>query len=310
MAGVFIALALAVSAYLIINYTRMTNGYSSLWFLAVLPAFLSALICYIGDPKRTRDSALYWLVPPVLVAMVAAGSVWFLREGIICLIMLSPIWLISGWAGAFILRRVRGKPVDTGVFRSSFLLLPLLAGLAENSLTFAPQDFTVTRHVEVDATPQDIWPYIVSNPHIAPSEGRWTVSQNIVGLPRPSATVMNGTGKGAIRTAYWGDHVHFDEIITGWQPGHRMAWDFRFTNTSLQDYTDRHISPDGPILKVASGEYRFERLASGKTRVTLSTRYTAKTHVNLYAALWGELFLGDVQNNILTVVKDRAEKGA
>jgi hypothetical protein len=288
----------------------MANGYSSLWFLAILPAFLSALICYIGDPKRTRDSALYWLVPPVLVALVAAGSIWFLREGIICLIMLSPIWLISGWAGAFILRRVRGKPIDTGVFRSSLLLLPLLAGMAENSLTFAPRDFTVTRQVVVDATPQEIWPYTLSNAHIAPSEGRWTFSQNIVGLPRPSATVMDGTGTGAIRTAYWGDHIHFDEIITRWQPGRRLAWDFRFTNTSLQDYTDKHISPDGPILKVASGEYRFERLASGKTRVTLSTRYTAKTHVNLYAAAWGELFLGDVQNNILAVVKDRAEKGA
>ena len=93
VAGFAIALALAASAYQLITYftagdAASGNGYSSLWFLAVLPAFLSAMICYIGDPKRTGESAIYWLVPPVLVGLVAIGSVYFLREGVICLIMM------------------------------------------------------------------------------------------------------------------------------------------------------------------------------------------------------------------------------
>jgi hypothetical protein len=86
-----------------------------------------------------------------------------------------------------------------------------------------------------------------------------------------------------------------------------LRWDFAFTNTSLQDYTDRHISPDGPMLKITAGDYTLERVAPNRTRLTLQTRYIAKTHANLYAALWGEVFLGDIESNVLAIIKHRAE---
>ena len=37
------------------------------------------------------------------------------------------------------------------------------------------------------------------------------------------------------------------------------------------------------------------------------TNYVAMTHVNFYARWWGELLLGDIQDNVLAVVKQRAE---
>lgn len=308
LAGFVLALTLAVSAYLLIDFSREDNGFSSLWFLAVLPAFLSALICYIGDPRRSRSNGFYWITPVILVALVFAGSMWFLREGVICLIMLSPVWLVCGWIGAFMVRRLRKPRIDPTVFRSSLLLLPLLAGVAESQMTFPHQDFIVTRQIVIDADAATVWPYTVANAHIAPSEGRWTFSQNLAGLPRPRATVMHGEGVGAIRTAHWGDDIHFDEVVTDWRPGQRLAWDFAFTNASVQDRIDRHISPDGPVLTVASGEYVLRRLGPDKTLLILRTRYTAKSHVNLYAAVWGEVFLGDIQSNVLSVIRDRAER--
>jgi len=110
VAGFGVALALAVSAYLLINASEATNiAFGSVWFLAILPAYLCALICYVGDPDRTRSRSFYWRVPPGLCGIVVLGSVVVLREGVICLIMLSPIWLVSGWIGAFVVRANR-KP--------------------------------------------------------------------------------------------------------------------------------------------------------------------------------------------------------
>jgi hypothetical protein len=74
----------------------------------------------------------------------------------------------------------------------------------------------------------------------------------------------------------------------------------------LQHHTDEHIAPDGPLLKIDTGDYRLTPLPDGTTRLTLRTNYVAMTHVN-FARWWGELLLGDIQDNVLAVVKQRAE---
>lgn len=308
LSGFALALAIAFSAYLLLNASKAGGGwFGSLWFLALLPALLSALICYIGDPDQDRTAGFYFVVPLVLVGIVAVGSALFLREGVICLIMLSPIWIASGWAGAFLLRSQRRRAVSRNTLQSSFLIIPLLAGVAEAQIPRPHEQVLLTRSIVVRATPGEIWPYAVSNRSIGPREGRWTLTHDVIGLPRPRATVLDGVGVGAVRTAYWGDHINFEERITEWTPGRKLGWTFHFSNTSLRDYTDKHISPDGEFLKIDSGDYTIRPISADTTELTLNTRYIAMTHVNLYARLWGEFLLGDTQDNVLTIIKDRAE---
>ncbi len=308
LSGFALALTIAFSAYLLLNASKAgAPWFASLWFLALLPALLCALICYFGDPDQDRSSGFYWTVPIVLVALVAFGSAWFLREGVICLIMLSPVWLVSGWAGAFLMRAQRRRSKTRRTFESSFLIIPLLAGLVEGQIPRPNDQIELTRSIVVQATPQEIWPYAVSNPAIGPREGRWTITHNIIGLARPRATVLNGAGVGAVRDAYWGDNINFQELITQWTPGVKLGWRFRFSNNSLQNYTDRHISPDGELLTIESGDYTIRPISADRTELTLRTRYVARTHVNLYAQLWGEFLLGDTEDNILTIIKDRSE---
>lgn len=303
-----LALAIALSAYLVINLSSATNfAFASFWFLAILPAYLCALICYVGDPDRTMPSSFYWQVPPVFVAIILAGSVIFLREGIICLVMLAPIWMVFGWFGAFALRHSRKGSVDPRRMHASLLFLPLMGGAVESAIPIPHDLVSLDRAVVIHARPAEIWPFAVANAHIRPDEGRWTFSQSVLGLPRPRATVMHGAGLGAVRTAYWGDKIDFDEDITQWQPSRRLGWTFSFANSSLQDFTDKHIAPDGQFLKIDSGDYTLTPLGGDATLLTLRTRYIAKTHVNFYAELWGEILLGDIESNVLAVIKQRAE---
>lgn len=308
LSGFALALTIALSAFLLFNFSKAGGAwFASLWFLALLPALLCALICYIGDPDQNRPAGFYWLAPLVLVGIVDVGSALFLREGVICLIMLSPIWLASGWTGAFLLRSQRKRAISRNTLQSSFLIIPLLAGVVEAQIPRPHEQVLLTRSILVHATPAEIWPYAVSNRSISPREGRWTITHNIIGLPRPRATVMNGAGVGAVRTAFWGDHINFEERITQWAPGRRLGWNFSFSNSSLQDYTDKHISPDGEFLKIDSGDYTIRPISSDTTELTLNTRYIAMTHVNLYARLWGEFLLGDTEDNVLTIIKSRSE---
>lgn len=74
--------------------------------------------------------------------------------------------------------------------------------------------------------------------------------------------------------------------------------------------TDRHLLPNTKHFTVMSGGYDLQPLAGGRTRVTLHTTYRASTHVNGYARFWGELFLGDLENNLLATIKQRAAQGS
>jgi len=308
LAAFMFALAVALSAYVLIDATKANRlAFASVWFLAVLPAFLSALICYVGDPAGDRSSGFYWGIPPILVGIVVIGSACFLHEGVICLIMLSPVWLISGWIGAFVLRARRNRAGSGNVLQCSLLLLPLAAGAVESQIPYPYERVTLVRSIRIRATPAEIWPFTLSNAHITDTEGGWTFAQNIAGIPRPRETRLRGVGPGATRTAYWGDSIDFDEIITDWQPEKRLAWKFSFTNSSLENYTDQHIAPDGQFLKIDSGDYTLRSLGPDITLLTLRTNYIAKTHVNTYAKLWGEVLLGGVQDNILAILQQRAE---
>ncbi|PTS90833.1 MULTISPECIES: hypothetical protein [unclassified Caulobacter] len=309
LSGFALALIIALSAFLLLSASHAGSvWFASLWFLALLPAVLCALICYIGDPDQTRSATFYWNVPLVLCALVCVASVFVLHEGVICLVMLSPVWLGSGWAGAFVMRAQRGRRVRA--LESSFLIIPLVAAMVEAQIPFPHETVTLTRSVLINAPPEAIWPYAVSSRDIDVHEGRWTVTHNLIGMPRPRESVMAGTGVGAVRTAYWGEHVNFQERIVAWEPGQKLGWRFNFTNSSVQEYTDKHISPDGQFLTVDSGDYRLRPVNAGTTELTLTTRYIAKTHVNPYAKLWGELMMGDVQENVLTIIKDRAERAS
>lgn len=304
-----LALVIALTAFMLFSASRAgTIWFASLWFLALLPAMLCALICYIGDPDRNRTSGFYWLVPLILCAIVCLASVFILHEGVICLIMVAPIWLVSGWVGAFLMRSQRNR--RGRVLESSFLIIPLVAGVVEAQIPTPHETVTLSRSVVVKAAPEEIWPYAVSSRDIGADEGRWTVTHNIIGMPRPRESSVSGVGVGAVRTAYWGDHVNFEERIVTWEPGRKLGWAFSFTNSSVQDYTDKHISPDGEFLKIDSGDYILRPISSDMTEVTLTTRYVAKTHVNPYAKLWGELMMGDIHDNVLTIIKDRAERDA
>ena len=110
-----------------------------------------------------------------------------------------------------------------------------------------------------------------------------------------------------IRHAGWGEHVTFEEHITAFEVNKNMAWKFIFPNDSVSAYTDRHISADGYHLKVKTGEYELVSLSPRQTKLTLETNYRATSPVNLYAKLWGEFILGDIQNNILNLIQVRAE---
>ena len=248
------------------------------------------------------------MVPVWTLVAVVLVSMFVLREGVICVLILSPLWLISGFGGSMLVYRFRRSVTNGRVFSSAVLVLPLLVISLEPSLPVPRDDYVVTRSVVVAAPPHRIWPLLRGIPDVRADEGRWNISQDIIGVPRPLSARLFGEGVGAERTANWGAHVAFRERIVEWQEGRRIGWRFDFDGSRGWEFTDRHLVPDSPYFRITTGGYALTPLDAGRTLLSLETRYWIATPVNHYASLWGELFLGDLEDNLLALVKGRAER--
>jgi hypothetical protein len=308
--AIAVALVFAFGVYALLNATRPQTGVISFSFLLALPAAVSAFACYIADPSATRSLSFYMLMPFWLLLAIIAASIVLLHEGVICVIILSPLWLISGMIGTGIAYRSRVRVEERTTYCSISLLVPLLVMQVEPSIPLPEADVAVTRSAVVDASPERLWPLLRGIPDVRPGEGQWNLTQDVIGVPRPLGARLVGEGIGAERRADWGRDVRFREKVIAWAPGSTIGWRFIFDDIEGWRFTDRHLMPDSAYFKVTSGGYRLERVGDGRTRVVLTTRYWIRTPVNAYSRLWGELFLGDLENNLLALVKHRAETPA
>ncbi len=300
------ALAVALGAYLLIEVGM--GGAVGYTLLVVLPAALSAFVAWVGSLRRNWARSTYFLVPVWLGGGMTAIGMVFLREGVICVLMVLPLWLLFGMLGVWpvYLYRQRRNRADSTIFRANaLLLLPFLALVLDQQVAPPRDSYVVTRAIIVEASAAQSWDALLAIPAIAPDEGRWTFSQSVLRLPRPVESSLAGRGVGAVRDARWQDDIRFQEIVTDWHPGREIAWRFAFPDPSIHLRTDRHINPDSRQLRIERGGYRLIPMAGGRTRIELWTRYRMETPVNAYAAMWGEQILGDIQANVLAVVAAR-----
>jgi hypothetical protein len=301
-----VAAAYGLGVYALLQ--GMKPGVVSFAFLLVQPAAICAFISYITDWRGTRSMTLYVMVPIWTLLAVILLSLFVLKEGVVCVLILSPLWLVSGVLGSSLTFYLRRLVTNGKTYCVTALALPLAAILVEPSVAMPQQDYAVTRSIVVLASPEKIWPLLRGIPDVDASEGCWNISQDIVGIPRPLSARLFGEGIGAERMADWGMHVEFKERIDVWQENRRIGWQFVFDGSRGWEFTDRHLVPDSSYFRVTTGGYTLTPMDHQRTLLTLHTRYWIATPVNAYASLWGELFLGDLEDNLLAIVKGRAER--
>lgn len=308
--AIVFALAFSLGVYLLLEATQPDAGLVSFSFLLILPAAVSAFVSYVSDPFAERSLRTYLQIPLWILAAVIVASIVFLREGLICIIILAPLWLGSGMLGAWLTFRFRPRLSERQgkAYCTALIVAPLMAMQIEPLIALPVDEAVVSRSIVINSTPREIWPLLRGIPDVRPTEGRWTVSLDLLDIPRPIGAHLSRDGLGADRFARWQHGIRFRERITDWQAERHIGWRFIFDDVAGWGYADRHLMPDSPYFTITTGGYRVEPMDAHRTKVTLYTRYRITTPVNAYSELWGQLFLGDVENNLLAVIKQRAER--
>jgi uncharacterized protein YndB with AHSA1/START domain len=276
-------------------------------FVYAVPFAVGAITVYLAERAGRRGWLFYFFAPWLSVLLFVGGAGLALIEGLICIVMALPLFMILGSAGGLVMGlvcRLRSRPLRTV---QSISLLPLLLVMGEGLIPASQGIARIERSVHIEAAPAAVWQLILNPRDIRPAEMDGGMAYRI-GVPYPVQAQTLVEGIDGIRRSTWERGVSFDERITEWQPEQRIAWRYEFRPDSFPPGTmDEHVVIGGEYFDLLDTSYQLTPEAGG-TRLTLSTDFRTTTKFNWYAMPLAKLMIGDTAEALLGFYKHRAEQ--
>ncbi len=222
-----------------------------------------------------------------------AGAALFLREGVVCLIIVFPLLWGSILAGALLGR------VWFDVNRSYFNLaiFPLLVLLSTGEV----ETRTYEREVVVDsmlihAPPAKVWPHVLAFPPITEPPVYWLFR---AGLPYPMATTNSGDFAGAQRRCIFSGGLVIKELVAEYVPPERLTFDIYEQPTHPEAYG--HIT-------LHRGRFDLIDNQDGTTTLVGSSWYTLHVRPLFYFDWWVRDMTHAVHLRVMRHVRELSEK--
>lgn len=273
------------------HFTSISGFNGSLTMLfPLVQGFAMALA--LGRERRALGDVV--VASGVLTSVEIIGAGVFLREGIICLIILAPLIMGMVVTGAFAGRWLARRAAKA-VVHASLAPLIVLAVFAEALGPMPDFAAEVTDSVIVNAPPEDVWRYVVSYPENQSPPEYWLWS---IGLPKPIQSTAEAAEIGATRLCVFDGGIAFEERITELVPNEVMTFDV----TAQPNHPEviGHFQFD-------RGQIRLTRNADGTTTVTATSWYRLFVRPAAYFNWWTEDVTRQVHFRVLNHVKALAE---
>ena len=282
----------------------------TLGFMLLLPLAMGFITIFVIERRQAQPIWIWFILPWVTVAGAEAAMMVAEWEGMICIVMFTPIALgastLGGVAAGLIVRFIHSRQARRATL-VSVLCLPMLLSSLEPRFLSQQDPRRVENVIDIQASPAAVWRNIERVPKIASSELQSSWSHSI-GFPDPVEATLSAEGIGGIRHATFQGGVLFIETIDVWEPQQRLGFSIRAQADQIPPTTfDEHVTVGGKFFDVLHGEYMLEPLANGRTRLHLTSQSRVSTDFNWYAHLWTDAVMSDLQRRILFVVKNRAE---
>ena len=291
-------------------FTRPEFGASGLMlvsFLAGIPLAIGLLVGYLARRRRVTGIAGAAGMSGMAVCLFIFAAGALLREGMVCIVMATPIFVVLALIGGIIGALINATAGTRGPkLLSVALVVPFLLAPLESEVEPSPRQLTMTRSAHISASPEVIWQHINFPLDIRPEEFQQGIAYRI-GVPYPlEARTLEGR-VGGRRTLQWQRGVQFGATITTWEPMQRIAWKYKFDAASFPPGSlDDHIVIGGRYFGLESTSYALTPDKDGTT-LTIAVTVTVDTNFNAYAAMWARYFVDDAEQMFLAFYKARSE---
>jgi hypothetical protein len=236
-----------------------------------------------------RDTLLYSLIC-TCVAFVVAVVVF--REGLICLLLLAPLFYIAVLTGALVGRvwfNRGGGRANAYVFPLLFLMVlgePALRGVHRG---------VVTDEIHIAAPPAKIWPHLLAFDNITEPPNYWLFH---LGLPYPVRTTNAGNFVGADRACEFSGNAIFKERITEFESERLLTFDIVESppDPELIGHLDAH-----------RGQFELRDNHDGTTTLIGRTWYSLHVRPAFYFDWWTHDIFRAVHLRVMRHAKNLAE---
>ncbi|MEO7456605.1 MAG: SRPBCC family protein [Gemmatimonadaceae bacterium] len=254
-------------------------------------------------PTPHASRTFKFFAPWISCVLVVAASMIAGLEGAICVIFALPVMLLSASLGGFL----AGSPLGRSrAGLPAVVLLPWAMVGLEQGTALPERHVVTTTQIEIAAPVAAVWPLVVSVDSIREAEQRPAMF-TAIGFPRPIAATLDHPGVGGVRTASFERGVVFREAVTDWEPGRRIRFTIDATAVP-KEALDPHVTIGGPFFDVLTGTYELHALSPTRTLLVLRSEHRVSTRFNPYASWWANRVMESVQDNILHVLRARAER--
>jgi hypothetical protein len=225
-----------------------------------------------------------------LVGLAAAAIV--LREGVVCLVIVSPALYVFIVCGV-LLGRIWFRPNYSKLQLSIFPLLALLT-LGESVYHSEPQA-VVTDRILIHAAPAKVWPHVLAFPEIPDAPDYWIFR---LGLPYPTTTTNGGNFVGADRQCIFSNGVVIKERVAEFVPNEKLTFDVVEQPTDPEAYG--HIT-------LHRGQFILQDNHDGTTTLIGSSWYTLHVRPSWYFDLWTQDMTRAVHLRVMNHIRRLAE---
>ncbi|QEC52869.1 polyketide cyclase/dehydrase/lipid transport protein [Anseongella ginsenosidimutans] len=258
----------------------------------LLPLFMGIVSawCWRNLGMKTRALIGYSVLNGAIAILL---SFLFLGEGVICLLIVSP--LIFGFviSGAFAGRRMfRKNDTTLNICVFSLLFLVFIADLFSDH----HYENLVSDEITIKASPEEVWKNIVAFEKIEKENEFWLFK---LGMPSPVEATVEGYYKGAGRKCIFSNGYVFDEKIVVFEPGHDLTFDI--TGQPRDPEIMGHID----ILR---GQFLLKDNGDGSTTLTGKSWYRLYIFPSWYFDLWARSITRNVHLRVMEHVRQLSEK--
>jgi uncharacterized protein YndB with AHSA1/START domain len=275
-------------------------------FIYFSPLLVGAVTVYVAERKQRRTWKYYFIAPFVANCLYVAGTLAIMIEGLICAIVIIPLFAALGGLGGLAMGaicRYTGRPKPP---LYCFAALPFLVGVLETNVRWAEKIGAVERHVVVDAPPHIVWKQILSAPDIRPEEieDAWMFR---IGVPLTYSGVIRQTPDGPMRRVTMGKDIYFDEVITDLREPRYLRWTYRYYGDSFPPQAlDDHVKLGGHYFDITDTSYTLTPRGR-QTVLRVQMHYRVSTRFNWYADPVARMLLGNLAGINLDYYRARSE---
>ncbi|RZK55513.1 MAG: hypothetical protein EOO91_13985 [Pedobacter sp.] len=257
----------------------------------IIPLFMGFIAAWFWKDLNLKGKALTgYSVLNGLIAILL--SYIFLREGFICLIIVSPLIIGFVITGAFIGRAILKK--NNQKLNVSFVGLLLLVFVIDSTSEHNYENM-VSDEVTVNARPDEIWKHVIAFDKIKEKNNYWLFK---VGMPSPMQTTVSEKKLGANRKCIFSNGYIFDEKIVAFEVNKDLTFDI------IGQPKDPEIMGHIDIKK---GQFLLKDNGDGTTTLIGNSWYKLHVFPIWYYDLWAESITRNVHIRVMEHIKQLSE---